>query len=76
MANDLLKEQRRQRLAFLTERNRDERLNELEALKMMIGTLSMAAPHDPEAWDIYQQARRRIPALRQFLGLPPKPSPR
>lgn len=65
--------QRRRRLAFLLRRNRDERVNELEALTLMHNTLYFAAQTDPEAWNRYQQLRRRIPALRRFLGLPPKP---
>lgn len=64
--------QRRRRLAFLLRRNRDERINELDALTLMFNTLYFAAQTDPEAWEHYQHARRRIPALRSFLGLPPK----
>jgi hypothetical protein len=67
------KRHRKRRLAWLIQRNRDERINELEALTLMHNSLYFAAQIDPEAWDRYQQLRRRIPILRRFLGLPPKP---
>jgi hypothetical protein len=74
MAQDFLtKRHRKRRLAWLLQQNRDERINELEALTMMHNSLYFAAQVDPEAWERYQQLRRRIPILRRFLGLPPKP---
>lgn len=39
----------------------------------MHNPLYFEAQVDPEAWDRYQQLRRRILVLRRFLGLPLKP---
>jgi hypothetical protein len=64
---------RRRRLVWLLQQNRAERINELEGLTLMHNPLYFEAQVDPEAWDRYQQLRRRILVLRRFLALPPKP---
>jgi hypothetical protein len=64
---------RKRRLVWLIQENRAERVNELEGLTLMHNPLYFEAQVDPEAWERYQQLRRRIPILRRFLGLPPKP---
>jgi hypothetical protein len=64
---------RRRRLAWLLQQNRAERINELEGLTLMHNPLYFEAQVDPEAWDRYQQLRRRILVLRRFLSLPSKP---
>jgi hypothetical protein len=74
MDRDLLTtRRRRRRLAWLLRQNRAERVNELEGLTLMHNPLYFEAQVDPEAWDRYQQLRRRILVLRRFLGLPSKP---
>jgi hypothetical protein len=69
----LTKRHRKRRLAWLIQQNRDERVNELEGLTLMHNPLYFEAQIDPEAWERYQQLRRRILVLRRFLGPPPNP---
>jgi hypothetical protein len=64
---------RKAALAALADRNRDERHNELVALKIQTESLSSATIDDPEDWVFTHAARRRIRALRQFLRPTPKP---
>jgi hypothetical protein len=74
MAQDFhTKRHRKRRLAWLLQQNRAERINELEGLTLMHNPLYFEAQVDPEAWDRYQQLRRRILVLRRFLALPSKP---
>lgn len=58
---------RRTARVALTDRNRDERYNELVALQIQTEAMSPATIYDPEDWAFYHQAQKRIRDLRQFL---------